>query len=82
MQPIPVTLAPFFQEYNFALLDLQRDSAIIIERTLCYGTRSELNWLFMQYTRPQIAEWFKRYAKERLPNPHLTFWQIILEIKE
>ena len=82
MQPIPSTLAPFFQEYNFALLNPQTDSATIIERTLCYGTRSELNWLFMQYTRPQIAEWFKRYAKERLPNPHLTFWQIILEIKE
>ena len=81
MQPIPVTLAPFFQEYDLAQLNPQRNADTIIERTLQFGNRAEIHWLFTQYSRDQIAAWFKKYAKERLPEPHNTFWRIILEIK-
>ena len=80
MQTIPHTLAPFFQEYNLARLDIKRDAATIIERTLQFGNRMELRWLFSQYPRAQIAEWIIRFGKERLPNPHRAFWQIVLEI--
>lgn len=82
LQPIPATLAPFFQEYDFEKLDAQTAAPLIIERTLQFGNRAEIRWLFSQYPRAQIADWFKRYAKERLPNPHNAFWRIILEIKE
>ncbi len=81
-QTIPVTLAPFFQEYEFEKLDPQTAAPLIIERTLQFGNRAEIHWLFAQYTRLQISEWFKKYAKERMPNPHRAFWQIVLEIKE
>jgi len=81
-QTIPFTLAPFFQEYAFDQLDLQSATPLIIERVLQFGNRAELHWLFTQYPRTQIVDWFIRYAKERLPNPHRAFWQIILEIKE
>ena len=81
-QSIPPTLAPFFQEYDFEKLDPQTAAPLIIERTLQFGNRAEIHWLFTQYTRAQIVSWFKKYAKERLPNPHNTFWRIILEIKE
>lgn len=81
-QTIPVTLAPFFQEYEFEKLDPQTAAPLIIERTLQFGNRAEIHWLFAQYTRFQISEWFKKYAKERMPNPHRAFWQIVLEIKE
>ena len=79
---IPLTLAPFFQEYAFDQLDPQSAAPLIIERALQFGNRAELHWLFRQYPRTQIVDWFTRYAKERLPNPHRAFWQIILEIKE
>ena len=79
MQPIPVTLAPFFQEYDLAQINLQRSADTIIERTLQFGNRAEIRWLFEQYSRAQISAWFKKYAKERLPEPHHTFWRIILE---
>lgn len=82
LQAIPHTLAPFFQEYDFEKLDANTAAPLIIERTLQFGNRAEIHWLFTQYTRAQITEWFKKYAKERLPNPHNTFWRIILEIKE
>jgi hypothetical protein len=81
MLPIPVTLAPFFQEYDLAQLNPERDADTIIERTLQFGNRAEIHWLFTQYSRAQIADWFQKYAQERLPEPHNTFWRIILEIK-
>jgi hypothetical protein len=79
--PIPVTLAPFFQEYDLRRLDPQRDSATIIERALQYGNRAELRWLFAQYPRQQIADWIRLFGSERLPHPHLEFWRIVLEIE-
>jgi hypothetical protein len=82
LETIPVTLAPFFQEYAFEKLDLKSAASLIIERTLQFGNRAELHWLFTQYSRAQIAGWYRQYAKERLPDPHNAFWRIILEIEE
>jgi hypothetical protein len=82
MQPIPLSLAPFFQEYDIARLNPEKDSFTIIERTLQFGNRSELRWLFTIYPHGQIAAWVKRFGKDRLPQPHRRFWQMILEINE
>jgi len=81
MQPIPPTLAPFFQEYDFKQLNLEKDSATIIDRTLRFGTRAELRWLFTAYTREQISSWVKRWGKYGLPEPHLSFWRLVLGLR-
>jgi len=57
MQSIPSSLAPFFQEYDLAKLNPQRDSHTIIERALQFG-------------------------KNKLPQPHRAFWQIVLDVTE
>jgi hypothetical protein len=80
--PIPSTLAPFLQEYNLAQLDVQTSASLLIERTLQFGNRAEIHWLFAQYPRQQIVNWVRRFGKDRLPHPHLDFWRIVLEIKE
>jgi len=83
MQPaIPPSLAPFFQEYDLSRLNLKKDAATIIERTLRYGDRAELRWLFSVYSRAQIADWVKTWGRYGLPKPHLSFWQFFLEISE
>ena len=82
MQTLPHSLAPFFQEYDFARLNPQKDSHTIIERALQFGNREELHWLFTSYSWAQISEWVRRFGKEKLPQPHRTFWQIVLEINE
>lgn len=81
MQSIPATLAPFFQEYDITLLTPQTDSATIIERALRYGSRAELKWLFSEFSRTQIREWVRRWGGFALPAPHLSFWQLVLEIE-
>lgn len=78
---IPSTLAPFFQEYDLTSLDLQSAAPLIFERTLQFGDRAELHWLFTQYPRQQIRDWVMQFGRERLPHPHLDFWQIVLEIQ-
>lgn len=82
MQPIPLTLAPFFQEYDITKLNPLTDSHTIIERILQFGNRAELRWLFNTYPQEQITEWVEKFANDKLPQPHRTFWKIILDIKE
>jgi hypothetical protein len=79
MKPIPPSLAPFFQEYDITRLNPEKDSFTIIERTLQFGNRSELRWLFTAYSRDQVTDWIKHFGEDRLPQPHLMFWQIVLE---
>lgn len=80
MQTIPPTLSPFFQEYDLTLLNPEKDSHTIIERTLQFGNRAEIRWLFETYSREQIISWVKQFGKDKLPQPHRAFWQIVLEV--
>jgi hypothetical protein len=81
IQKIPDSLAIFFQEVDPAQLDLDRDAAIIMERTLRFGNRAELRWLFGRYGRAAIADWIREMGVYRLPERHLTFWRLLLDIE-
>ena len=81
IQRIPSSLAIFFQEVDFAQLDLDRDAAIIMERTLRFGNRAELRWLFANYGRTAIADWIREMGVDRLPERHLAFWRLLLDIE-
>jgi Family of unknown function (DUF6922) len=76
---IPPSLAPFFQEYRLDDLDPETAAGFIIERTLQFGNRSEIHWLFNKYPLERILGWLERYGAERLSEPHLTFWRLVLE---
>jgi hypothetical protein len=75
---IPPSLAPFFQEYDLANLTPEKDAHTIIERVLQFGNRAEIRWLFSVYPREQINAWVNRFGDERLPQPHRTFWKLVL----
>ena len=80
MQLIPSSLAPFFQEYDITSLNLATASFTIIERTLQFGNREELRWLFSVYSRTQIADWVGRFGKVACHNPTAPsgklFWSL------
>jgi hypothetical protein len=75
---IPSSLAPFFQEYDLAQLDLERAQFTIIERVLQFGDRREIRWLFTVYPKQAIIAWVNRWGDEALPEPHRTFWKLAL----
>lgn len=77
---VPPSLAPFFQEYDITKLAPEKDAHTIIERVLQFGNRAEIKWLFMTYPQEQITLWIKRFGNERLPQPHRTFWKLVLGI--
>jgi hypothetical protein len=78
---IPRSLVPFFQEYDLDSLDPDQAASTVIERTLRYGNRAELRWLFARYPRPVIAEWVRQWGRYALPTPHLAFWKLILQLE-
>lgn len=79
-QKMPQSLNIFFQEVNPEQLDLKRDADTIIERTLRFGNRNELHWLFNYYGQQHITTWIKEMGAYRLPKRHLVFWCLLLEI--
>jgi uncharacterized protein DUF6922 len=79
MSSIPISLTPFFQEYNFEALNPEKDSHTIIERVLQFGNRAEIKWMFSVYSQGQVVAWVRQFGNDKLPQPHRTFWKIILE---
>lgn len=82
MNAIPASLAPFFQEYSLEQLDIECSANTIIERTLRFGSREEICWLFSCYSRQRIRNWVMKWGYMALPEPHLTFWKLILDLIE
>ncbi len=78
---IPDSLIIFFQEFDPARLDLAHDAETIIERTLRFGNRVELRWLFACYGQPHIAAWVREMGEYRLPERCLSFWRLLLDIE-
>ncbi|HEY86260.1 MAG TPA: hypothetical protein G4N96_14235 [Chloroflexi bacterium] len=74
------SLAPNFQEYNVEQLDLAQHQELVIERTLAYGNRAEVRWLFDVYDATQIKEWVMRQGNRRLPWRRYNMWCVLLKL--
>jgi hypothetical protein len=77
---IPVSLRACFQEYDFEQLNPNQHRDLIIERTLAYGNRSELRWLFAQYGQTRLADWVQRLGARRLPWRRYNLWCVLLDL--
>ena len=75
---IPVSLRACFQEYDFEQLDPAQHGDLIIERTLAYGDRRELRWLFAHYGRSRLVDWVQRLGARRLPWRRYNLWCVLL----
>jgi hypothetical protein len=82
MQPIPVTAAAFFQEYEFERLDSEQDADLVIERLLAYGNRDEIRWLLQRYGEARLRQWLSTGGRRRLPRRRYRMWCILLDVPE
>jgi hypothetical protein len=71
---IPRDLQFAFQEYDIEKLDPREHAFTVIERTLAYGDRGELRWLFNRYGAQQLADWVQRWGWRLLSRRRLAFW--------
>ncbi|MBI3536575.1 MAG: hypothetical protein HY070_03275 [Chloroflexi bacterium] len=78
---IPITLKPFFQEYTFENLDAEKNADLVIERTLAWGGREELRWLFARFRVTQIKDWFHKWSWGRMLKVRLNYWRIVLDVE-
>lgn len=81
MSSLPKSLQLYFPEYSLDDLDTDRDRDLVIERTLEYGTRRELRWLFKTYGKDQIRNTVRRRGFRKLSKRAFHFWCFILGIK-
>jgi hypothetical protein len=77
---LPLSLRPCFQEYTFADLDPAQHADLIIERTLAYGNRREVRWLFSQYGRASLVTWVQHWGVRRLPWRRYNLWCVLLDL--
>jgi hypothetical protein len=77
---IPRSLKPFFQEYDLDRLRLGTHSSLIMERTLAYGDRRELRWLFDRYGKRALREWVHSCGARRLPWRRYNLWCVLLKL--
>jgi Family of unknown function (DUF6922) len=80
-QPIPLSLQPYFQEYNLNDLRLKRDANLIIQRTLEYGTWDEVRWLFQVYTRRRIQRFLREHGERWLKPCTFNYWRKLLGVR-
>ncbi len=76
-QQIPICSAPFFQEYNFSILDVRLHSELIIERILAYGNRAEVRWLIQTYGRAEICNWIEQEGINLLSWGRFHMWCLV-----
>ncbi len=71
---IPRSLQFAFQEYDLEKLNPDEHAFTIVERTLTYGNRAELRWLFAQYGPQYLAAWVREVGWRLLPRRRCRFW--------
>ena len=77
---IPLSLTPFFQEYDLEQINPAKHQHLIIERVLAYGNRQELRWLFNLYDDQQIISWIQETGHRRLPYRRYNLWCVLFEL--
>ena len=82
MQSIPETAKPFFQEFEFKRLDLERDGDLIVERILAFGNRDEVRWLLWHYGQDNVRRWLSESGTLRLPRRRYKLWCVLLNVAE
>lgn len=78
---IPRDLRFAFQEYDIEKLDPEEHAFTVIERTLAYGNREELRWLFGRYDAQHLADWVQKWGWRTLPRRRLNFWASFFDLE-
>jgi len=79
---IPTSLRPFFQEYVLEDIDPDKHPFTVIERTLEWGNREEVHWLFARYGRERLADWVRQAGWRCLSRHTLHLWKPYFSLPE
>ena len=75
---LPVRMKPFFWDYPFHLLRMDKDLDLIISRLLSRGDWEAVKWLRARLPEGELKSWLMRRRGAGLSLPQLRFWQLVL----
>jgi uncharacterized protein DUF6922 len=79
---IPAGLITHLQEYDVAKLDVERDSNLVIQRTLEFGTWEEVRWLVQRYGAPHIRSWLRQWGERQLSRVAFNYWRKFARVRK
>ena len=79
---IPVGLIGSFQEYDIESLSLEKDTNLIIQRVLEFGTWEELRWLFRLYGVKRVRLFLRQYGERWLKPATFNYWRKLLNVRK
>jgi hypothetical protein len=79
---IPMSLKPYFQEYDLEGLNIQRDADLIILRILEFGNWTEIRWLFQVYPRERIRRFLREHGERWLKPVTFNYWRLLMGVRK
>jgi hypothetical protein len=79
---LPRLLRPFFWDYVFDELSLERDRKLIVERVLTRGTWAAQRWVWENLGDEELRAWLRETSGRSLTPRQLRFWQLLLGLPE
>jgi len=79
---VPLSLRPYFQEYDLEDLHIHQDADLIIQRTLEFGNWEEIRWLFQIYRRERVRRFLREHGERWLKPVTFNYWRKMLGLRQ
>jgi len=66
--------------YDTSMLDIARDQVLIITNVLNFGSKEATDWLFTQYSGPQIAAVVRKPLPGRWDKRSIALWSLVFGV--
>jgi hypothetical protein len=78
---LPKSSKWLFPEYDFARMNPDEYTGVVIERVLDRGSWDEIRWLIDRYGRRGVAKWVRQHGYRRLDRRAFEYWRWMLGVK-
>ena len=82
IKPLPKNLKPYFWDYSFSKLSLNKDRDLIIRRVLSNGSWETVLWLRKKIGDENLKKWLLAHQGRGLSPRQLRYWELILDLPD
>lgn len=77
VEPLPPDVQRLLWDVDAAVLDLDRDRALVMERVMSRGTWDAMRWLRRRYTNEALATFVRAQGPRVLSPRDLAYWALV-----
>lgn len=82
VKSLPQNLKPYFWDYSFSKLSLNKDRELIIRRVLSNGSWETVLWLRKKIGDENLRQWLMAHQGRGLSPRQLRFWGLVLDLPD